>query len=206
MPGGGFLQGITIRLSETYSITKFDGADRTNFESTKGGISGALKRAAVLFGIGRYLYNLDEVWVNITDRKNTTNDIYVSQKDKRDSTKDIRGFFTPPTLPDWALPDNYKTAKREEKKQSPNNNSAPNSVPPGLFECIFKGMIQKVGNNNRKYYEICFESNEQMCVIYAIGEMVGRIERLQLIEDDRVAISSEQYNGEWVLNNIVKVS
>ena len=37
-------------------ITKSDGADDSNIEGAKGGISDALKRAAVLFGIGRYLY------------------------------------------------------------------------------------------------------------------------------------------------------
>ncbi len=38
-------------------ITKSDGADDSNIEGAKGGISDALKRAAVLFGIGRYLYH-----------------------------------------------------------------------------------------------------------------------------------------------------
>ena len=38
-------------------ITKSDGADATSIEGAKGGISDALKRAAVQFGIGRYLYH-----------------------------------------------------------------------------------------------------------------------------------------------------
>jgi len=38
-------------------ITKSDGADDTSIEGAKGGISDALKRAAVQFGIGRYLYH-----------------------------------------------------------------------------------------------------------------------------------------------------
>jgi len=38
-------------------ITKSDGADDTNIEGAKGGISDSLKRAAVQFGIGRYLYH-----------------------------------------------------------------------------------------------------------------------------------------------------
>ena len=37
-------------------VTKSDGAGDTNIEGDKGGISDALKRAAVLWGIGRYLY------------------------------------------------------------------------------------------------------------------------------------------------------
>ena len=38
-------------------ITKSDGADDSNIEGAKGGISDALKRSAVLLGIGRYLYH-----------------------------------------------------------------------------------------------------------------------------------------------------
>jgi len=37
-------------------VTKSDGAGDTNIEGDKGGISDALKRAGVLWGIGRYLY------------------------------------------------------------------------------------------------------------------------------------------------------
>lgn len=38
-------------------ITRSDGAGDTDFEGEKGGLSDALKRSAVLFGVGRYLYN-----------------------------------------------------------------------------------------------------------------------------------------------------
>lgn len=38
-------------------VTRSDGAGDTDFEAEKGGLSDALKRAAVLFGVGRYLYN-----------------------------------------------------------------------------------------------------------------------------------------------------
>lgn len=52
-------------------ITKWDGADATDFEPIKGGISDAFKRAAVLWGIGRYLYAMDEVWVEVEPRGNS---------------------------------------------------------------------------------------------------------------------------------------
>ena len=44
-------------------IWKADGADDTDFEATKGALSDAFKRAAVSWGIGRYLYSLDAPWV-----------------------------------------------------------------------------------------------------------------------------------------------
>lgn len=44
-------------------VWKSDGAGDTQVEAEKGGISDAFKRAAVKWGIGRYLYDLDAPWV-----------------------------------------------------------------------------------------------------------------------------------------------
>lgn len=49
-------------LVDNQWITKTDGAGDTDVEGDKGGISDALKRAAVQWGIGRYLYDLENVW------------------------------------------------------------------------------------------------------------------------------------------------
>ena len=54
--GGRMICNLSIRLNDTW-ITKSDGAGDSNIEGEKGGISDSLKRAAVLLGIGRYLYN-----------------------------------------------------------------------------------------------------------------------------------------------------
>lgn len=51
--------GISIYNSDLKEwITKWDGADETNIEGTKGGLSDSMKRAAGQWGIGRYLYDL----------------------------------------------------------------------------------------------------------------------------------------------------
>lgn len=44
-------------------VTKSDGAGDTDVEGEKGALSDALKRAAVSWGIGRYLYRLEGPWV-----------------------------------------------------------------------------------------------------------------------------------------------
>lgn len=49
-------------------IWRANGAGDTNFEGEKGAISDAIKRAAVTFGIGRYLYTLGAPWVQIDER------------------------------------------------------------------------------------------------------------------------------------------
>jgi hypothetical protein len=71
-PDGGVLCGIAINVSgdplAPCWITKWDGAENTDFESVKGGLSGAMKRAAVQWGIGRYLYDLPAQWVPLNER------------------------------------------------------------------------------------------------------------------------------------------
>lgn len=49
-------------------ITKSDGAGCTDIEPIKGGLSGAFKRAASMWGIGRYLYSLKNIWVYVDDK------------------------------------------------------------------------------------------------------------------------------------------
>ena len=44
-------------------VWKSDGAGETQIEAEKGAFSGALKRAGVMWGIGRYLYALPAPWV-----------------------------------------------------------------------------------------------------------------------------------------------
>lgn len=53
---------LSIRIGDEW-ITKADGAGDSDVEAEKGAISDALKRAAVKWGIGRYLYALDAPWV-----------------------------------------------------------------------------------------------------------------------------------------------
>ena len=65
-PGGGVLCGLSIFVGDGW-VTKWDGAENTEFEAVKGGLSGAMKRAAVQWGIGRYLYKIEANWANIHD-------------------------------------------------------------------------------------------------------------------------------------------
>ena len=77
-PNGGIMCGISICTSVSlvkdqnqhpvYNwVTKWDGAENTKVEAVKGGLSGAMKRAAVQWGIGRYLYNLPATFGNFHD-------------------------------------------------------------------------------------------------------------------------------------------
>jgi hypothetical protein len=91
-----FLCGLSLRIDSEW-ITKWDGAQESQIEATKGGISGAMKRAAVQWGIGRYLYDLTEGWANIhAGGKNHVGE---------DRKNNVPAFkWDPPQLPTWALP------------------------------------------------------------------------------------------------------
>jgi len=116
--GDTYLCTLSIRVKHedgTYEwISRTDGADATDIEPVKGGISGAIKRAAVHFGIGRYLYNLDEGWANVCENGKLTG-----------CTKDKKYFkWNPPELPAWALPGGSgkppaKTSSKSSKSPTP---------------------------------------------------------------------------------------
>ena len=107
-PDGGILCGISIKVDGEW-VTKWDGAENTDIEAVKGGLSGAMKRAAVQWGIGRYLYKLEESWINANE-----NGTY------RGKTKDGTTFkWDAPTLPAWALPKGSKSETKSESHSEP---------------------------------------------------------------------------------------
>lgn len=57
--------GISIFFEDRGFVTKWDGAEDSDIESVKGGLSDSMKRAAVQWGIGRALYDMDTVIVKI---------------------------------------------------------------------------------------------------------------------------------------------
>ncbi|WP_348253869.1 Rad52/Rad22 family DNA repair protein, partial [Salmonella enterica] len=62
---GGVECGISIKVGSEW-VTKWDAAENTQVGAVKGGRSGAMWRAAVQSGIGRYLHNLEEGFVQIS--------------------------------------------------------------------------------------------------------------------------------------------
>lgn len=81
----GFLCTLSLKIGDNW-ISKMDGADTSDIEAIKGGISDAFKRAAVKWGIGRYLYDLPGIWAPIEARGKS----FVLKEN--------------PKLPNWALP------------------------------------------------------------------------------------------------------
>lgn len=103
---GGVECGISIKIDSEW-VTKWDAAENTQVEAVKGGRSGAMKRAAVQWGIGRYLYNLEEGFAQTSTEK--------KQGWSRAKLKDGTAFFwSPPSLPSWAIPEGDKSTDSTE--------------------------------------------------------------------------------------------
>lgn len=104
--GTSQLCGISVKVGDEW-ITKWDGADDSQTEAVKGGLSDSMKRAGYQWGIGRYLYNLENVWVPIKSQGRS----YVLAEE--------------PQLPEWALPEGYVYGK---KKPEPKQDIPPSSL------------------------------------------------------------------------------
>lgn len=91
---GRIICTLALKINDSIVI-RSDGAGDTGTEGEKGAISDALKRAAVKFGIGRYLYGLGGEWVDL----------------------DQYGKFTPPKLPQWATPNGWNRIHIGERRE-----------------------------------------------------------------------------------------
>ena len=126
-PAGGVICGLSIRcdtppedeLDDTgYEwVTKWDGAEARDIEAVKSALSDSMKRAACQWGIGRYLYDLEEGWAEVSDNK-----MPGAKRAKCQGPGGDKWFFwLPPKLPSWALPINTSPSgspAREVAEQS----------------------------------------------------------------------------------------
>lgn len=104
--GDAMACGISIKVGEEW-ITKWDGAGDpatsgglSEGDAKKGGFSNAMKRAAVQWGIGRYLYNLEEGYAIILPANDRSG--YYLKANPQKHGDALR--WRPPVLPKWALP------------------------------------------------------------------------------------------------------
>lgn len=110
-PAGGVMCGLSIKVAGEW-VTKWDGAENTDIEAVKGGLSGAMKRAAVQWGVGRYLYLLDDGFADVTDSGD-----YPGRLKKEDGGDRFR--WNPPKLPAWALPGAKLPSEPERRAPDP---------------------------------------------------------------------------------------
>jgi hypothetical protein len=113
-PVGGLLCGLSIKCGSEW-VTKWDGAANTEVKdggkldddtNIKGGFSASMKRAAVQWGIGRYLYLLEAGYAQIVKADGR----YYSKLKIGDKYESI--YWNPPELPAWALPKKKEPAPK----------------------------------------------------------------------------------------------
>ena len=125
-PQGGVLCGIAI-----YGVTKWDGADNTEIEAVKGGLSDSMKRAAVQWGMGRYLYRLPSGFAECSASKQTGK-AWRKHYDKK--TKKSM-WWKIPDLPADFLPKGDTSKPRGEGVVEPADDPA--QEPPATYDGLF---------------------------------------------------------------------
>lgn len=160
--GDSQLCGISIRLedpSDTLDawVTKWDGAECTNIEAIKGGLSDAMKRAAVQWGIGRYLYKLEsnfaqQISLDRQSREKGWRQSNAQDKTGRAGKKDEwhKFYWLPPDLPKWALPEGHPPPPKDTGFKKPQIPAKPTGDPKveilqaALKICDNMGDLQRV--------------------------------------------------------------
>jgi len=137
---------ISIRDPETGEwIQKSDGSDGTDVESEKGGMSGALKRAAVSWGVGEYLYGKKNVFADVIPANEFHGDAY-SGEYIFVSSKGITGYVRNPA---WGKPTSNPQKKVEE---SENQKKEEKKDESGKKEQQPKAEDMKIGDKVIKTY------------------------------------------------------
>jgi hypothetical protein len=75
--GASIVCNIGLRLAGDW-IWKADGAGPSDIEAEKGALSDAFKRAAVRWGVGRYLYEIESPWLTLDARKSIRKEDHVT--------------------------------------------------------------------------------------------------------------------------------
>lgn len=96
-------------------IDKTDGAEDSDIEPVKGGLSDAFKRAAVKWNIGRYLYGFDTIWVKVEPKR----DSYIIAKSENEKlikayNNTVARMFGADAIPGCKTP----TASMQNRNQS----------------------------------------------------------------------------------------
>lgn len=165
-----FIARIGIKFGGEW-VFKEDGSGPSEFEPLKGGISGALKRAASAWGVGRYLYELEAGFAEIAyeDRNGF----------EWAKTKEGKVFYwAPPKLPSWALP-----ATGQKSAPAPAPAVAPRPAPRSPVAPVERARPAEVEPAPKKTRAALG------------GEIIALQESLGLSDQDLVSWVAEDFEG-----------
>lgn len=163
--------GISIYFEERGGfITKWDGAEDSDIEPVKGGLSDSMKRAAVQWGIGRVLYSMtDPVWVDIEPRGRS----WAIQKKER-SVMDSAYLSLLNTLKlQPAAPIGTQSQLTPAETGAANAGPAPQQAagkPVPVCDCIVRGAALQKGMNGSSTVVSLEYPGKKLVSAYARGE------------------------------------
>lgn len=150
--------GISIFFEERGDwVTKFDGAECSDIEPIKGGLSDAFKRTAVLWGIGRYLYELDGIWVEIEQKgkSNVIKDNQQSILEKAYNDAIARIFNAYAAL----------VNSGEKPTSAPSASQQPSTAAPDFSDGIYKVHSAKPSGKDSQLVELV-DTNGELTTAY----------------------------------------
>lgn len=174
---------ISVFLNERW-ISKEDGSEESDYSSVKGGFSNSLKRAAVLWGVGRYLYNIKPTKVELSTRSNGPNSIYVSYQKKG-------YYFIPPTM----LQQKHKLGS---SKKEPSNGQ----VSLGVLIQNIQELAKPLSITSREIllaYNHNYNAQARTFEDTTIGGLEGMLTSLQLIHEAKnIRPGNEKQLNRWL--------
>jgi hypothetical protein len=182
--------GISIFNAERSEwVTKFDGAENSDIEPIKGGLSDSFKRSACLWGIGRYLYEMDGVWVEI-ESKGKSYAIKQNQYDKlqKDYNDAVGRIFSSKPIPSAVPP-----AKQSPAGSAPNNTNDGQSAENNVYD--FKVQSVKPSGKSSQVLELV-DSNGVTVKAYirAVDQSIKAGTRLNKVQMERKSSDYGEYN------------
>ena len=163
--------GISIYFEERGGfITKWDGAEDSDIEPVKGGLSDSMKRAAVQWGIGRVLYSMtDPVWVDIEPRGRS----WAIQKKERPVMDSAYLSLLNTLKLQPAAPIGTQSQLTPTETGAANAGPAPQQAagkPAPVCDCIVRGAALQKGMNGSSTVVSLEYPGKKLVSAYARGE------------------------------------
>ena len=163
--------GISIYFEQRGGfITKWDGAEDSDIEPVKGGLSDSMKRAAVQWGIGRVLYSMtDPVWVDIEPRGRS----WAIQKKERPVMDSAYLSLLNTLKLQPAAPIGTQSQLTPAETGAANAGPAPQQAagkPAPVCDCIVRGAALQKGMNGSSTVVSLEYPGKKLVSAYARGE------------------------------------
>lgn len=175
---GRIICTLSIRIDGEW-IAKSDGAGDSDVESEKGAISDALKRAAVKWGIGRYLYDMESPWVELEARGNS----WIMKAAERKKLDSIHANY---------VRNNFKNAAPSDagQREQPKSQQATGAAEPPDAAPVKPAPVQTLSKANAR--------DDFKALVEEIRACQSKPELVKWMKDNtqRVALQPQDWRGE----------